>query len=245
MNKKSFKFDLIQYNLKYSVNFCAMVDDSLAKELTTDILKHLSLDKCSCDNLDFNMFINDKKNQQKYNFDKYSFNVQYIGEWVEDGDLKNNGLIEEYPCMSEIKELHKNVGDIDYYFSICNVSFWCDFFETDARENCLCILKREKLKDVYRYDVIYQGVTFSETEKEFYASLSSFSFKTNNVNMIEELKTTEKIVLKDDFDKYEENFLPMTVDGYKHVISYDKYFKILQNVENLETLEELIKNINK
>lgn len=241
LTQKTFKFDLIQYNLKYSVEFSATVDDILARELYLSLLKYLSSSNCSCDDLDFNLFINDQKNNKKYCFDNYSFNVKYIGEWVDDGCLKTMGLIQGYPCIYEIKELQSDIGNIDYYFLIKNISSWCDIFETDLKETDLCILKREKINNIFRFDVISQEVLFSPTEDTFDASLSIFSFKTNNVDKIEELRPFEKITLENDFEKYEKYFLPMNVDGYKHIISYTPYFDILQKIDKIETIEDLIK----
>ena len=247
LNKKSFKFEFIQYNLKYTVCFNANVTEEQAKDLYTSILQKMIECPSKCEDYSFEFYA-DAWEKYGVNCNDWTSKVEYIGEWFGDETLKNQELIGKKVYQFEIERFQKNVGEYDYYFLVKVVDFDVDNDEAleGTIENCIMITKRERKGNKYQYKIITQEIYIHPEEKDFYSYLYLHSFKCNidNVEKLEMDFSVGEEGIKKDFETYEKNLLPVHIENFRDCSSYAPYLKILKDIDGLSTIEDMLKKIN-
>lgn len=246
LNKKSFKFEFIQYNLKYTVCFNANVTEEQAKDLYSSILQKMIECPCKCEDYSFEFYA-DAWEKYGVNYNDWDSKVEYIGEWFGDETLKNQDLIGKKIYPFEIERFQKNVGEYDYYFLVKTVDFFVEDEEgEEINDYHLLITKRERFNNKYKYKIVTQKLNLNPEEKDFYSHLYLHSFKCNidNVEKLEMDFSVGEEGVKEDFETHEKNLLPVHIENFREVISYAPYIKILNDIDKLSTIEDMLKKIN-
>lgn len=247
MNKKSFKFEFVQFDLKHTVCFTAEVNEEQAKELYTGILEEMVRFPGTAEEYDF-MHYDEQLEKYNVTYKDRSSKVEYIGEWFSNEDLKYDDLVQDIKKYSSCKleDLHSKIGDYDYYFLVKTVDIFdnCDEVRDGTNDNYLMIVKRVRKKEKYHYKTFTQCINIHPEEKEFYGKIFFNSFQCgDDTKKLDIDFAFEEKGLKQDFHKHEKEFLPMYIADVSDFDSYGPHCKILRDIDDLRTIEDVLKKV--